>query len=305
MRIAILLISICYSFCAYGQFNRAKDLFQVILADKVTRSDGKGIRSMEFLHKGDTIKVAKGGVLAILHKSMYPVEISTDSVIVINTLSKVIDSYAKVNLLSYKRPILRSLNVSQLFALKPDEVVPQRERYSGGAVHRGRMGDGLELFYPPMALGSEVLDINNDICLEWRPIKGQVKLEVLDFAEEPIDSFKLSSNSTRITNKNLLKAKIEFGLLWIIDSLGRHTNQIELRKFKNSLPFPYPCDLKQPSAALLVALGMEFAKPPYLGGAEKYYTLATRLSAHPFYQQMLINFRERGKSDWGYGVTSR
>lgn len=308
MRIVIFLISVFYSFNSFSQFNRSKELFQVILADKVTRSGGKGIRSMEFLYKGDTVRVAKGGVLAMLHKSMYPVEISTDSVIVIGNLSKAIDSYVKLNLRQQKSPVFKTLNVSRLFALTPDEVIEERQRrriYPIGAVHRSTVQYEIELFYPPIDSWAARLDFGNDICLEWRPIKGQATIEALSFMEEVLVSIPLSTNIVRIPKENLLKEKNEFGLLQIVDSTNRHTNPIMLYKFKNSIPYPYPCDLTKPSAALLVALGMEFANPPYLGGAEKYYTLATRLSAHPFYQQMLINFRERGKSDWGYGVTSR
>lgn len=292
MRIAVLILACCLTLDAFGQFRRKKDLFQVILADKVARSGGKSIKSMDFLQTGDTVVVSSGGTLAMLHKKMYPVEISVDSVIVINELSTAIETYVNLNV--YGMKYAKDFNVSRLFALKPGDVKPDRMYW--GAVHRGVFE--FELFYPPMSWGNNRLDMSDDLCITWRPIKGLAKIEILDLYENVILSFPVLTNSFTIPKEEFMKIKEKNALLGTGDSVGVHRTYTILSKFNNTLPFPFPCNLDKPSSSLLVALVMEFANPPYLEGAEKYYVLATTLSPHPFYTQMLNNYRERRKSNW-------
>lgn len=59
------------------------------------------------------------------------------------------------------------------------------------------------------------------------------------------------------------------------------------------LEYPYTCEIKKASFALMAGLYLELSPRNYLDEAEKYYILATNLSDRQFYRDMLDNFRKR------------
>ena len=79
------------------------------------------------------------------------------------------------------------------------------------------------------------------------------------------------------------------------DSLSKlNYGPLNFKEFsKGNLEYPYPCDIRKASFALMAGLYLELSPRDYFDEAEQYFVLATTLSDRQFYRNMLDNYRKR------------
>ncbi len=264
--------------------------FQVLYAENAKDKNGQVLKSLDLVSVSDVLTVSENGTLSLIHYSGFPIETSGDTIIIIvkGLQDLIVDPGQKSNLYT-SSPDLGRLFIMDSKLVKK-RVIPFKYDCSD-------CESKLKIIYPPNfnMLG---LDFKDDLCFTWMPNKSKsYRVEIKTMFEEPLDTIVVTSNELRLNNQEfkILRKEENHMLAFISDLENKHHSPyVVLKKSQlNTLEFPYACNLKKATFALMAGLYIETLSKNYLVEAEKYFELATELSDKSFYKEMLANFRKR------------
>lgn len=271
--------------------------FQVLFAKNVKNASQKEIKSLDLISKNDSLKIEKGGTLCLIHYSGLPVDVSNDTVVAIRDLSDALLPKDKINNSKKQNEALASPYLERLFI--SNGLIARKDKLNRTGVCMDCNFD-MELIYPPSNRRTSVdFFDDNGLCLKWRPTKlNKFKIEINSMFNDLIDSVTLYRNELNASSDQLKKWKGENDFVMIklinLENPNFSARTYVFKQFSaKPIQYPWSCELKKASFALIAGLFLEMSARSYYEEAEQYYVLATKLSDDPFYQTMLENFRKR------------
>lgn len=266
--------------------------FQVVYANNAFTVNGNEIKSLSLLSSKDIINVRQGGVLAMVHFTGFPIEISTDSTFLVANIDELI--YPK----KYRprRAISEPVDISYLFETTARINTIMYHHFEENAI---------DVVYPPLT--PLLFDTTKELCIEWNHVEKEpnlYKVELYDLSNNLVKVFDVDNNTELHLDSDDLKELNALGnafLLIIKDSLNPSSSYLKIllkKHVKKNIDVPYLCKPGKALYALMTALNYEIFRPyllipDRLKKAEEYYNLATILSGEDFYIEMLSNFKKR------------
>lgn len=288
--ILFLLIQATTSYSQKG--DDSKNLpFQVILADNVTDSRGRKVENLDLISINDQLTIGKGGILAMMHYSGFPIEIERDTIIKMIDLQKefVLLKHDKKRDKYFMRP-----NIEYLF-INDSKQGRKAKLGMTGACHD--CNTLVEITYPPIISGGSVLTQAN-LCLEWESYESNsYQVDLKNLFDKNLKTYKLSGNTLFISESEIKELfDGNEGLLISISNLTDEQNSMLLgiKRFPSELiDFPFKCKPDKATYALITGFYMETSLLGNLAKSEEYFRLATELSDKDFFKEMLENFLKR------------
>ncbi len=272
--------------------------FQVLYAENAKLSDGKILKSMDMVSDKETIKISEGGYLALVHDTGFPIEFKKDTILAVSTLNSAL-SVPETRKRKKRGVTARRFDngMGLDFLLITNIVTANKRRLDRtGGCHD--CNTDMELIYPPFT--NNFVYSSEDLCLRWKPSEvNEYMLEIRSFFDKKlIDRIKTEINETQISSEKVNKYFKDEKIIELRiedEKNGKVSNEVFISKFfSKKIDYPYPCNLTNPSAALMAGYYLETSQFGYYASeAEEYYLLATKLSSKKFYQDMLANYYTR------------
>jgi hypothetical protein len=296
MRYLLTILTLLQTIDSFGQkvnYDVVRP-FTILYAENTNNGLGRIVKSLETVDIDDVLTIQNGGTLSLIHYTGFPIEINKDTTLVIRALQNAI---VPVDEKKKKRVYSRTLvepSIEHLFISKAIEGRKHKLQITGACMD---CSFNLEIIYPPRFV-EQTLNYSGDLCIKWRPNTTEsYKLSILNSPKDLIKTYSTTKNELTIKNEHL-KGQSKLGndlILIISDTVSRQSyGPLNFKEFSNDkLEYPYPCDIKKASYALMAGLYLELSPRDYFEEAEKYFILATNLSEKQFYKDMLDNFRKR------------
>ncbi len=295
MRYIITILTLLQTINSFGQRinNDLIQPFQILYAENTKNKLGQTVKSLDRISIDDVLTIENGGTLSLVHYTGFPIEIDKDTTLVIKGLQNLLVPPEEKQ---KKKNQIRKLvepSIEHLFISKAIEGRKHKLQITGSCMD---CHFDLEIIYPPR-FTAQTLNYSGDICIKWRPTDSKTyKVEVLNTPKILAKTYSTTENELTIET-NLIAGQngIKNLILIISDSLSRvNYGPIKFKEFsKVGLEYPYPCDIKKATYALMAGLYLELSPRNYFDEAEKYFILATKLSDKQFYKDMLDNFKRR------------
>lgn len=278
--------------------------FQVIAADRATKSNGQELKSFDLLSLNDAITVRDGGIVSMLHYNGIPLEFSNDTTIIVALLHGIVDpprppkspekktrktkSTEEVKVLN--RPNLESLLITEW------KVLYEKMSYSINASHDVQYS--IQLIEPPAPTRRAF--VRGDACFKWEPPDkpewNDFSLELTTIFDEPIKSLSVNTNELHLDSAELSRIFGEHED-FIVNIQNPHYDMYQgsfvVSQFKfKGIPYPYNCNSNSATVALLTGFVLEMYTREH-NKAEVYYERAASLSEVPFFKDMLTNYHKR------------
>jgi hypothetical protein len=268
-------------------------VFQVLYSEKASLSNGTPLKSLDKL-LDQTIHVADGGYLVLIHEMGIPVEFYGDTTILLSELHSILNPKPKQMGSSYQR----SVGVDYLFISQ--EVEAKKYRLSRtGALHDDIL---VHSIYPPLINGRIYFD--DDVKIVWQPnfSKIQIEVKLRNLFDEELASYKVDDTVVLISKEKLNSE----GKNCCILTFARFDEKKQNRRrtnyehsilidqfYADEIDFPYSAKIKTAAAALMTGYFYELASWGASKEAQSHYELATQLSDKQFYKDMLSNYLKR------------
>jgi hypothetical protein len=286
-----LFLGLFFAICAQKPYDEKNLPFQVIIAENVENNQGKQINSLDLIPIDDIVTIRQGGFLAMINYFGLPIEIESDTTIIIKELQKAFDlldgsKTGKVN--HSRRP-----DISYLFIADGDLARKHRLAMTGGC---SDCDFDLELIYPPKN-GNDIF-FSGDLCLRWHSTgSNNYVIKLTNVFDEQIETYASATNELKIDSAEITAMinREEALMLYIKDATTNKTSMNGvIKKFpSNTVTFPYECASQQATYALITAFFLEIGPRDFPKSAGAYYRLAAELSDKKFFKTMLENFNER------------
>jgi|GEM_PF-2097491 len=289
-RMRYILTILAFFLVINSSAQKVKDIpiqpFTVLYAENAKNASGRILKSLDGVRMDEVLTVETGGTLSLVHATGFPVEITKDTTLIIQSLHNAIDLTVEKDKKKTWRRIV-PLSVDHLFISKGIEARKHRLQITG---HCADCNFDLEIIYPP-AFVSQPVYYTGPVCIKWKPTNNAYTINVLTDSKKVIKTYRTSTPELVIEAQLLSDADNSIRVV-LSDSVT--TRHLPVKAFAANLEYPYPCDIRKASFALMAGLYLELhPRHDYTADAEKYFILATQLSDVPFYREMLDNYRKR------------
>ena len=287
MRYILTILTILQTVDAFGQkINNDLILpFQILYAENTKNRMGQNVKSLDMVGIDEVLTIENGGTLSLVHYTGFPIEINNDTTLVVRHLQNAIVPVGKKE---KKKKYLETLvepSIEHLFISKAIEGRKHKLQITGACMD---CNFDLEIIYPPR-FTEQTPNYSGDLCIKWRAAdSNNYKVQMLNTSDRSY-----SSTKNELTIEDPMTEK---ELVFMITDMttGKNSGAFVFKKYvQESLEYPYPCEIKKASFALMAGLYLELSPRDYFEEAEKYFILATNLSDRQFYKDMLDNFRKR------------
>ena len=268
--------------------------FQTLYAENTKNTTGQSVKSLDMISIDDVLTIDNGGTISLIHYTGFPIELSTDTVVKVRDLQSLFNLSGKNQMPGRSTHISVKPSIEYLFI---SDIVKAKKHKLFIRGYQFDHWSKIDLLYPPL-FSTQDLNYAQALCLRWTHTNTKsYQIELRDKSENIIKTYLSNDNELNINGeeiKTLNKNQKDLSLV-IHEVEGKeYSEHLSLEEFKmDKIKFPYTCDLKKASLALMTGLYLELLNTDYSDEAEKYFNLATILSDKQFYKDMLENFKKR------------
>ena len=298
MRVLIIILTltlICGSTSAQTLYP-----FQVLYAENARLKDGRELKSLDMVSVDESIKIENGGSLVLIHDTGFPIEINGDTILFIRELDEIISPKSATLKVRSKKKHYPTQGYSNRrigidFIFISDRVTANKRKLSTLGLTFDQ-NDNMEIIYPPRS--RDKVTYSGDFCIRWRPSIGEsYNVEIRNMYDDVLANINTKVNEIVISEKEM--GQIQNSNTTLLLTITKNPSGVKSQTFAvmkynfKHVSNPYPCQIFNPSSALLVAFYLETSVWDYTKVAEEYYILAAKLSPKKFYQDMLSNYYSR------------
>jgi hypothetical protein len=289
--LSIYLLGQSFFVCGQKPYDDKRLPFQILFADNVENKKGQPVKSFDLISINDILIVGQGGYLSMVHYFGYPIEIDRDTTINIKEIQKEFEllKYGKRHekYSNLKRPYIKYLSIT-------DNETGRKSKFK--ITQPCHYCYDFEIIYPPKYRTNEI-PFDSDLCLKWEPTDSKsYQIELKNMFDDSLMTYTSTTNEIKLDNKAFkdLIDRERVLLLRIKDGSKNRASDISIiRKINSKYKYPYSCEPRTATDALLAGFYIEVAQGNHDSEAENYYKLAVELSDRQFFKTMLENFIKR------------